>query len=673
MTRRLLIVDGYQSPAFDRLGEELEPSDTCDVLLLGLSVEWFQRRYAERLSSRARWRVIDPAPLADAACRWVSRFVVEFIPRLPHLDLGGTTLASLLDQPEGTDWWFMETSEKGPYRGPLIGQLYRLALVRLALDRAAYDEVWYCLSEAALVEVFNGESSVAPRWIEVPCAPRSSARLATRPLIRYWAQAARAAVGLIVARMACRPLSGFTPPAGAEFTFTVFPAWWSDPWGTSPRDRFFSLQAATGRRGYLAWLTEPLILWRHGPEIARAFVALGIVPLQGFARVRDLLSLFSPWRFRRVLTFEWRLRQRLCAEFAGFAIQALIGRDVSRSLSGAEPFQDMLLQRCTARASGAMKPSRVLYRAEFQPIEHALLRGLEAARSAVPIGFVHFPFGERYLSMRFSADDVAAIGGRSGDRSRRPMPDGIIAIGPAAARHAIEGGYPSSRVAVCGPQRYGNLVHSRRARQPREALRRRLGLPTGRFAIFVALAILEADTEALSAALAMTAAELDDVLLIVRTHPNQPRAPNAIDILLSNLGDARARLMPAAGDLYDFICASDLMVCIGSMIAFEAMALDVMPIVFENPSTFAATSLAEFEAGLFVVRSGSELIDAIGAARADSERARRKRLAWPRMLEDVFGDFDRPLDVQMHEAIASIEGAHQETEGGRAFAGRRVM
>ena len=77
--------------------------------------------------------------------------------------------------------------------------------------------------------------------------------------------------------------------------------------------------------------------------------------------------------------------------------------------------------------------------------------------------------------------------------------------------------------------------------------------------------------------------------------------------MLAHFGKECADLMPAGTDLYDYLAAADAMICIGSMIAFEAMALGVMPIVFENPGTYAATSLAEYAGHLTVVHSNSEL------------------------------------------------------------------
>jgi hypothetical protein len=180
----------------------------------------------------------------------------------------------------------------------------------------------------------------------------------------------------------------------------------------------------------------------------------------------------------------------------------------------------------------------------------------------------------------------------------------------------------------------------------------------------VALAILEADNEALLATLVTAAARRPSFHFVVRTHPNRPKGGAALATWLSALGPSRASMMPAASNLYDYIAASDVLLCIGSMIAFEAIALGVMPIVFENPSTFAATSLREYDRGLFVVSGAAALCDALEDVCTGGEQSQRKRAAWPTLLEEVMGDLDRPLELQLEAAVATIEAAIAAHGGG---------
>jgi hypothetical protein len=325
-----------------------------------------------------------------------------------------------------------------------------------------------------------------------------------------------------------------------------------------------------------------------------------------------------------------------------------VAHDIARSLSAHDPLQNLLVARAVRRAAAQLRPALILYRAEFQPIENALLRG--KGEHVAGVGFQHHPFGENYLSMRFTPAEVAESLAVPSSVHARPMPDGIVAIGPTLAAHVVRGGMPPERVAVCGPQRYGGLVRYRQQQPSRSALRAHIQVPSDGLTVFVALAIVEADTEALFGAL-VAACEGLNARIIVRTHPNRPKGDPALHATLDALGRTRASLMPDSGAMYDYIAAADCMVCIGSMIAFEAIVLGIMPIVFDNPATFGAVSLAEYEAGLYVARNAGGLRHALSEVLMDAPAARARRAAWPALLAGVMGDLDRPLGPQMDLAL----------------------
>jgi hypothetical protein len=110
-------------------------------------------------------------------------------------------------------------------------------------------------------------------------------------------------------------------------------------------------------------------------------------------------------------------------------------------------------------------------------------------------------------------------------------------------------------------------------------------------------------------------------------------------------------------DIYDHLVAADALICIGSMIAFEAIALERMPIVFENPSTFPALSLAEFAEGLFVARDEVEMRAALRAVEEAGGEVRAKQRRWPDLLLRVLGDLETPLPVQLTRALARLDDA----------------
>jgi hypothetical protein len=291
---------------------------------------------------------------------------VNLVERLPRRDLGGETLGDLLDTPEGTAWWFLDITEKGPFRGPLVSQLYRLALARSVMDRGAYEEVRVQVANRALADIFR--RPVAPSPVRVLDTPASDDgpwwdRL---PLVRYWLHVG-VAIGRLAAIRAFLASCGHRAVAapGGLAAFTFFPAWWARPFSPGAADRFFSHLGDAGAAGYLAWLTSARALWRNRRAAVDMIRARALVPLQAHLTIRDILPLLSIRTFARVRRFERRARPALREPFAGFDVGPLVAADLSRSLTGMERCLSTLLARAVRRSVDQRAPEWVLYRLEF--------------------------------------------------------------------------------------------------------------------------------------------------------------------------------------------------------------------------------------------------------------------------------------------------------------------
>lgn len=117
------------------------------------------------------------------------------------------------------------------------------------------------------------------------------------------------------------------------------------------------------------------------------------------------------------------------------------------------------------------------------------------------------------------------------------------------------------------------------------------------------------------------------------------------------------------GPLYDYLGASDAMVTPGSALAFEAIALGVMPIVYEWPGGFNAHSFADFSHACFLVRDPDEMQAALRAVLGDSPAAAERRASWPALLREIYTDLRTPPSEQL--AIA-LEAALHRQQGASA-------
>ena len=644
MTQRLLILDHPELTWLDRARAATAPGDVWQVLVLRMNPQSFQRQCAPALAGLGTWTLVDTSALAQAAHDLVASFLVDYIARLPGQDLGGQTLAELLAEPGHNLWWYLETSEKNHLRSPLVGQLYQLALARLALTRHPGAEVWLDLHDRHLQKILAAACAPSASVTEVAAAP------ARHPWRSYWANALRAC-GVVLFQRLLIQLGRWSSPCASEavFFFSFYPYWWIRPYRPDLVDRFFAHLPEGITAQYVAWLTDPREVWQQRRAVGAALRQRALVPLQQFVSLADALGLLSPRAFLQYWRFETRLRPHLQAQFAGFEVGELFGADLSRSLAGPERWLCQLLAQASRRFSHRVKPRAVVYRIEFQPFENALLFGLGPQTPTV--GFHHASFGRYHLPLRFAPGELAEAWRHPSESRTRPLPRAILASGEAGVDHLRAQGYPAERIFTCGPQRHGDLLAFLRQRPPRPALRARLHLPADQPVLFVALATVAAETEALFATLAEACQVFGQLHLVLKPHPTRPLAGLAQDIAREVIGPDRITLVPADGNMYEYLAAADALVGISSTIAFEAMALEVMPIMFEDPATFTPNSLADYEAALYVVRTPAALRVALSDTLANTAPAQAKKQAWAQTLRYVFRDLETPLAVQLRRAL----------------------
>jgi len=653
--RRLLILDSLDISWLGPAASASASSDSWDLLPIGINGDVFNHRIGASLRELPSCAVVDLSHVTSKAHALVNGFVLELVGRLPGLDLGGETLAGLLDTPDGNHWWWVQTSEKNPIRDPLVGQLYRLALVRLIVESRTYDEIWLHLSEAPLRKAVIGSQRGAVQLRVLPCRDRGPRRRWDRhPLIRYWVHVWANLASFLAIRLLLLVARWPNPDteSGGVFFYTMYPYWWLDPFSEDATERFFSALPDDAPQQFAAWLLWPRLLWKNRQAVRGVVQSRRMIPLQDFVSMPEALSLLSIRRFWKVVRFQWRMRRHLAVEFAGFEVGGLIADDVTRSLTGSEMLRDDLLSHAVRTFSETVRPRALVYRMELQTGENALLFG--ARRRTETIGFLHSSGVDNFLPLWFEPGELARPVDPNALLGGRPMPDGILVCGGGSIRRLVSYGYPECRIARCGAQRHGRLLVRRSRAEGQLALRGRLNLPKERPVVLVALALIEAETAALFGALTEACIGLPDVMLVIKKHPGKLTQDRAMNDALEELGPDRATLMPAGADVYDYLPAADAMACLGSTIAFDALALGVMPVVFEDRATFAGTSIASYEHSMFIVRDGHELGSALNHILTNSGPFRKRRESWPEVLDKVFGDFDTPLFEQLRNGLEQL-------------------
>jgi hypothetical protein len=646
--RRAVVCDGHDASWIDEARAVANGGDTWDIVLVGVSEPAFRRRCGAELARLSGVRFVDTTSVVHDARSEVSAYVLDLVARLPSARIDGLAIGEWLRHPGGSLWWSLEITEKSAFRGSLLERLFRLSVLDRVLADGDYAELWNRMTDRSLADIIAAAAGIPTRAASA-AAPGPGLRERTQGWFpsAYWARAIRACLQAAGCR-AVATLAGLRSAVhGVELgIFTMYPYWWLDAYTPGATDRFFSALPPTRRYMFAAWLSSPLEIWRRRAQVRLLFRERRLVALQTFLGWRDLLAVLSPNRFRALARLAAHLGG-LEVRFRRFDVSTLVAGELRQSLADAEILLDDLIRRAVrafVRRSGA---GVILYRAEGQPWESALL--LAAGPAATTIGFYHSPFGRLYPALRFAPQDFS-----TGPAGPRPLPGGALVCGSATRRYMIEDGYPDDRIAACGPQRHARFIAFRASAPDRITARARLALPADRILYFVSLAIVEIETEGLFACLESALRGRDGYHLLVKTHPNRPAGDAALRQAVEALGTDRVSVLSAGSDMYDYLAAADAMITIGSTVAFEAMALGVMPVVYEHPGTYAATSLRAFESALFVVDSPASMRHALGEIESGGQEYAGRRACWPAAIGQVFGDMSTPLAGSLDSALRRL-------------------
>jgi hypothetical protein len=642
--KRLVIIDRYTIDWLDRAREVARPGDEWYLVILCVSDAWFKRKFADQLSRLGYWEFVNLLPFVRAATEQVKSFVILLIACLPEMQVGGMTLARLLDSPRGTRWWFTEICEKSGWRTPFINCLYQLALIHMVIGQQIYDEVWLNLTTPYITSILQRVpfSTKILTLVQV-LPPRLSV------VRRYLLNAILVVGGMAIVRwilIVVRWRSQFGD--SRLFFFSIYPYWWTRAMSREATDRFFSVIPNDMGARFLVWLSHPRQMWKWRHSMIEVMHDKKMIPLQMFVRWRDVFHLFNPLYILKLRRAMATLRRQKKFEFEGLDVSSLVCDEVTNSLVSREWLNNCLLTSAIDESVSRAPDATLVYRDEFQPLESALLFGVN--RRWRTIGFYHPPFTENFLAYQFQKGEMRIWGERGNWHLDRPLPDRIIAVAEVMREHLVAQEFPKHRIKLCGPQRQGELVSYLRLRLSRKEMRMRLGLPNDNTIMFVAAGSVDAENEMLFAALADACEGLGAFRLIIKPHPAKTYGDESIQLALRILGDA-ATLIPPDGKLYDYLSAADATVCIPSTIVFEAITLGVMPIAYESAAVYATNSLANYDAAMFVVRDVNALRGALQDVIANGEKSQAKRHKWDETIHKVLGDLRTPLATQLARAL----------------------
>lgn len=624
--------------------------EVCHVLTLGVPPEFIWDRVPGEVV------FVDTAPLAEKAREALRGFVPEFYAGLPHrLMADGRTLAETLFPGDAQAWWLADLSEKSIFRGRLIERLYALALVR--------ETVEYLRPERVCVEL--GDEPLArclAEGLEAGCEIAhlgGSARGAANRDLQASLMALGTALEFVLARLLLVG-TGRKPERGGQrrlVFFSFFPAWWRNAWSEKGRQTEAFFQELPRQLATHAGYASECAVWLVGSP---AVWVRNLRSLRGHALRPDftLLQLRCSWRSLALLFGQGvrgivgRVRRlpdaALSCCFNGFAFGELLRDELLHTVSERELYRNLLLREAVrGLALGAR--DALIFRVEFQPFERALLQGIDGACPS--FGFQHSSIGEDYLSHRFPPEEVHAL---DRDTMAVRFPSYFLCTGRIPAQIMLDNGFSPDRVAVCGAVRYPELRRLLRSRQVAKP-------PTERKQVVlvpVSLDRQEALNLAVLLAEAMKGREAR-LHICLKGHPANDHSALIAEFLHHLNPALNVEAIPAQGALYTGILAARALVMTGSTVGLEALALGVVPIVYQNGHMFSYTmsSLYAVRDAVVMVNNASGLAVALDRVLAETVPFSELRERWPAAVDSMLGGLagEAPEDLFIQIVVGALE------------------
>ena len=257
-----------------------------------------------------------------------------------------------------------------------------------------------------------------------------------------------------------------------------------------------------------------------------------------------------------------------------------------------------------------------------------------AARGICPsVGYWHSPFakGPNYLPLLRSNKPIKPF---ANHRLSKPMPNEMIAS-KGICEQTLRGiGFPKKKIRLCSALRSFRAIKITNQRKGKPQKRYFQNLNKNNPKVFLACSADPKENLGLIYAFQKALDCLPKTNLIFRPHPACEASKNHLNLFKSNSKITTFRLATDTNFHFDLL-GSDALVLGGSSLAFEAIALGVMPVVYESTVAFSACSMKSFGKSLFVVHSAEEMVKGIMASLYQHKTWHLRTKTWSELLREL--------------------------------------
>jgi hypothetical protein len=130
----------------------------------------------------------------------------------------------------------------------------------------------------------------------------------------------------------------------------------------------------------------------------------------------------------------------------------------------------------------------------------------------------------------------------------------------------------------------------------------------------------------------------EEILFLIKSHPVMKYEDDIKEVINRTGSSIKYEFLSDKVNLDDYIVLSDSVLLSGTTVGVEAICLGVMPIVFENTSSFNLNPLIDIRDACFFVKNSEELVSAIRSVITLDEDTKRRKENWPSAIRKIFYD-----------------------------------
>jgi hypothetical protein len=362
----------------------------------------------------------------------------------------------------------------------------------------------------------------------------------------------------------------------------------------------------------------------------------GVNSLNFSLKIKNYWEVFKISELQEVLRFRKRILKNNEFVFREKNVSILISEEIYRSITSGEFTRSRLIWRAIQNYFSSFNSKGVIFRFENQPIDRALILGVKGLTKS--IGYWHSALAscDNYLSLRylFPMQENRLVEGVWSAYT----PNFMLVPNEPCKENIRSLGMDKKRVFEIGPTRHLDfLFESEKLLMDNHGKSRaKTDLSASSLDVIIIFSADPITSRTLLKSSLKVLAKHGNFNVRIRPHPAWKISQSELDSFAEQ-NNIPIHVIRDGIDLYSFISAAKFVISTGTQLIFEAIYLEIMPIVFEPSANFNPTNFNKFQEACFVCYDEESLQIAIHETLDQGIDFQKKISTWPQMNSRFFG------------------------------------